>query len=67
MRTILLGAFMVDPADTTITRQTAIGTLDFIRVEAKDGRKILMQLDMSMADFLAAIMGQEIVARLNRP
>lgn len=57
---------MTDPCDLTITRQTASGAFDFIRIEAKDGAKTLARLDMSLADFTAALLGDTVIAAVDR-
>jgi hypothetical protein len=55
------------PADLTITRQAIPGQIEFIRIEARDGLKVLARLDMSPADFLAAVMGETVIAAYSRP
>lgn len=56
---------MNSPADFSITRQSSPFQGDYIRLEAKDGRKILAQLDMSLEDFTKALTGETVMARFS--
>lgn len=56
---------MSDPCDLTITRQMTTAPSVFIRIEARDGPKLLARIDMSPADFTAAIMGLQITAAIS--
>lgn len=57
---------MTNPVDLTITRQTASGHFDFIRIEGRDNAKVLVRIDLSLADFTAAVMGDTVTAALDR-
>lgn len=53
---------MSDPVDISITHQSTPGQIDFVRIEARDGLKVLVRLDMAPNDFLSAVMGREVIA-----
>jgi hypothetical protein len=55
------------PVDTKIERISVPGQTEFIRIEAKDGLRIMARLDMSLTDFAALILGQEITAAFSQP
>lgn len=56
---------MSDPIDLSIARHTIAGQTDFVRIEARDGPRVLMQIDLSPDDFLTAVMGQRVIAALD--
>ena len=55
-----------DPIDLTISRQTIPGQVDVVRIEARDGPRVLIQIDLPPSDFLSAVMGETVLAALNK-
>ena len=53
---------MSDPCDLTINRLRGIfGEENIVRIQCCDGPKIVAQIDLSMADFAALLLGQQTV------
>lgn len=52
---------MSDPCDLSITRVKNIGEGVVIRIEARDGPRVLARLEMSEQDFVGATLGGSIV------
>lgn len=54
---------MTDPVDFTISRHSEPGLARVIRIEARDHQKLLVRLEISPDDFLAAALdGQTVTA-----
>jgi len=51
------------PCDFAISSQSIANT-DFVRIEARDHLKSLVQIDISQADFTAALLGRQVMAAL---
>lgn len=56
---------MNQPCELTFNLQAEPGQGEHVRIEAKDHRKILAQIDVSLTDFAKLMLGQEVVARLS--
>ena len=52
---------MGDPCDFQITRESITGGADFVRITLKDGPKVLARIDIGANDFVAALLGGQIV------
>lgn len=48
---------MSDPCDLYITRCSGPNTGDIVRIEARDGPKILATIELSMNDFATVLIG----------
>lgn len=55
------------PADFSIDRIIAHGRREIIRVEFRDGLKILARGDIELADFAKALTGQAVLAAFSTP
>lgn len=54
---------MSDPCDFSIFRPEGAHERDTVRIQAKDGpTKVLAQIDISLEDFSAALMGATVTA-----
>lgn len=51
------------PADFSIVRHIAPGEIDVVRLEARDGLKVLVRIDMSLPDFAATLLGEVEIGR----
>lgn len=52
---------MTNPCDFSITSIHSIAEGDIVRIEAKDGPKILAQIDIAPADFMKALLEMNVV------
>lgn len=55
------------PADFSIVRHIAPGEIDVVRLEARDGLKVLVRIDVSHADWSRAQFGEPVIAAISVP